>query len=323
METKTNKTVFFSMLALAVMVGGGLLSGWTINVLSLSVDPGFTFILVLASVLVYIAGATWMGRMVVQTGEHWKYGGFHNGILFALLAIGVGILLLCLNGGVLPVAWKRFFISWPMLLFVLGCCELCKIHYTAGIILTSIGTFFLVPRFSEIFPGALFNGQFLSTWWPIFIVIGGLLIFFSILIKPKQFIRIRTHHHQSKGCWDESQFTTQEENKDGKINYKCVFSGTEQVILDPFFKGGTIEAVFGGMELDLRRTSLPEGETFLYIRAVFGGVEIKAPDDWHIETRSESFCGGVSDDRSKHQQIDFSRKLIVAANAIFGGVAIE
>jgi len=77
------------------------------------------------------------------------------------------------------------------------------------------------------------------------------------------------------------------------------------------------------MELDLRRTSLPEGETFLYVRAVFGGVEIKAPDNWHIETRSESFLGGVSDERSKHQQIDFSRKLIVAANAVFGGVSIE
>ena len=322
METKTNKSVLFSVFALAIMAGSGLLLGWTVNTLSLSLESGFIFILALFSVFLYIAGASWMGRIVVKGGEHWKYGGFHNGILFALLAIGTGILLLCLNGGVLPIEWKIFFISWPMLLFVFGCCELCKIHYTVGIILASIGVFFLFPRFASIFPGASFDGQFLSTWWPIFIIIGGLLIFFSILIKPKQLICIRTHHRQSKGCWGENHFTTQEENRDGKINYKCVFSGMEQVILDPVFKGGTIEAVFGGMELDLRRTSLPEGETFLYVRAVFGGVEIKTPDNWHIETRSESFCGGVSDDRSKNQPIDFSRKLIVAANAVFGGVEI-
>ena len=323
METKTNKTVLLSVLALAIMVGGGLLVGWTVNSLSLSVDPGFTFIVVLASVLFYVAGATWMGRIVMQRGEHGKVGGFHSGILFALLAIGTGILLLCFNGGVLTIAWKWFFISWPMLLFVLGCCELCKIHYIPGIVLISLGAFFLVPRFSEIFPGALFNGQFLSTWWPVFIIIGGLLIFFSILFKPKQLIFIHTHHRHAKGCRDNNHSTTQEENKDGKINYQCIFSGMEQVILDPIFKGGNIEVVFGGIELDLRRTSLPEGETFLYVRAVFGGVEIKTPENWHIEIRSESFLGGVSDERPKSQQIDFSGKLIIVANAVFGGVSIE
>jgi len=320
METKTNKSVLYSVLALAVMAGSVALSGWTINRLSLSIDSGFIFVLALVAVFLYIVGASWLGRLVVQGGGHWKYGGFHNGILFALLVIGTGILLLCFNGGFLPMAWKWFFISWPMLLFVIGCSELCKLHYVPGIILVSIGTFFLVPRFSGIFPGASFNSQFFSTWWPVFIIIGGLLIFFSILLKPKKFFC--ANPRQAKGCWDENQFTSQEENKDGKINYKLVLSGTEQVILDPVFKGGNIETVLGGLELDLRRTSLPEGETFLFVKAVFGGVEIKAPEEWHIEVRSESLLGGVTDDRVRVRDIDYTRKLIIVANAVLGGVTI-
>ena len=316
MESKTNKSVMLSVLAIAVMVCGGILLGWTISVLSHFIDSGLTFILVLASIFLYVAGASWMGRIIIRGGEYWRFGGFQNGITFALLVIGTGVLLLSLNGGLLPVEWKVFLISWPMLLFVLGCSELCKIHYIAGILLASVGTFFLVQRF----PGASFDGQFISTWWPVFIIIGGGLIFFSILLKPKQLIQ---GHRRSKGFWKDNHYTTQTENSDGKINYKFVFSGAEQVILDPVFKGGNIEATFGGMELDLRRTSLPEGETFLYVKAVFGGVEIKVPDNWLIEIRSESAFGGVGDERSKIKDIDYSKKLIVVANAVFGGITIE
>jgi predicted membrane protein len=321
MTTKTNNSVFLSACALALMVGSGFLLGWTVNMFSHSIEAGLTFILVLVAVFLYVAGASWMGRIIDQNGGYWKFGGFHNGITFALLVIATGILLLCLNGGMLPIAWKFFFISWPMLLFVLGSSELCKIHYVPGIILAAVGTFFLVPRFSDIFPGSSFDGQFLSTWWPVFIIIGGLLIFFSILLKPRQFLQ--GQRCGSKSGWGENQFPKQEENRDGKINYKLVFSGIEQVILDPVFKGGTIEAVFGGLELDLRRTSLPEGDTFLFVKSVFGGVAIKAPAEWHIETRSESFLGGVTDDRRKSKEIDYSRKLIVVANASFGGITIE
>jgi predicted membrane protein len=322
MESKTNQSAVLSTLALAIMAGGGLLLGWTINSLSCSIEALATFALLLVSVFLYVAGATWMGRIITQTGKYWKYGGYHNGIVFALLVIGVGILWLCLNGGMLPYVWKSFFISWPMLLFVIGSIELCKIHYIPGIILISLGTFFLFPRISDILPGVLFNGPFFSVYWPVFIIIGGLLIFFSILLKPQQFLRIHHHRHQ-KGCWDDNHSTTQEENRDGKINYKCVFSGTEQVILDPVFKGGYIETVFGGIELDLRRTSLPEGETFLHVNAAFGGVDIQAPEEWHIETRSESVFGGVSDDRIKVREIDYTKKLIIVANAVFGGVTIR
>jgi|GEM_PF-207627 len=315
MESTTNKSVLWSVVALAVMAGSGLLLGWAINVLSLSLDPGLIFMVVLAAVFLYIAGATWMGRIIVRGSEYGRYSGTYKGITFALLVIGIGVLWLCLNGGMLPATWKPFFISWQMLLFVIGCMELCKIHYVGGIIIASIGTYFLVP----LFPGTTIDTQLLSTWWPVFLVIAGLLIFFSILIKPKRF---RWSHHYDRQKWGRGHFVQPDENQDGKINYEMIFSGTEQVILDPVFKGGEISTVFGGMDLDLRMTSLAEGETVLHVKSVFGGVKIKAPAAWNIEIHSESVFGGVTDNRIKSQEKDMTRKMVILAEAVFGGITI-
>ena len=77
------------------------------------------------------------------------------------------------------------------------------------------------------------------------------------------------------------------------------------------------------MELDLRRTSLAEGDTFLYVKAVFGGVEITAPDNWDIEIHSKGFVGGVSDSRVKNIEKDHTKKLIIIAQSTFGGIEIK
>jgi predicted membrane protein len=315
MESTTNKSLLWSILALAVMAGSGWLLGWSISVLSLSVGSELLFIIVLAAVPSFIAGATWMGHILGRDSGYGKYGGKQKGISFALLVIGMGVLWLCLNGGVFPAIWKPFFISWPMLLFVVGCIELCKIRYVSGIILASIGIIFLLP----LFPGTSFDRHFLTTWWPVFLIMTGILIFFSILLKPK---RVRWSHQTNKQKWNRGYSGESGANQDGVINYDLVFSGIEQVVLDPVFKGGHVSAVFGGMELDLRRTSLAENETVLHIETVFGGVNIKAPAAWNIEIHSESVFGGVTDKRVMGQERDMTRKLVIVAEAVFGGVTI-
>jgi len=112
-------------------------------------------------------------------------------------------------------------------------------------------------------------------------------------------------------------------NNDGKLNYRYVCGGGEQVILDPVFRGGNIEVICGGMQLDLRRTSLPEGDTYLYIKAVAGGVEISAPDEWIIEFRQSGYAGGMHDSRAKRAELDRSRRLIIVADCKMGGVDVK
>jgi hypothetical protein len=111
----------------------------------------------------------------------------------------------------------------------------------------------------------------------------------------------------------------------GVIDITTVFGGSEQVYLDPEFRGGTISTVFGGVKLDLRRTGLPEGVTWLTIESVFGGVEIDAPEEWVIEIRNESVFGGFHDKRLPAMGPGYTdgRKLIIRASNVFGGGEIK
>ena len=102
-----------------------------------------------------------------------------------------------------------------------------------------------------------------------------------------------------------------------------VFGGGDHIVLDPVFKGGELNAVFGGLTLDLRRTNLPEGETHLEVNAVFGGITIFVPSDWLIETHLDTVFGGFQDNRMPKEPLDSTRKLIVVGSCVFGGGEIR
>jgi predicted membrane protein len=309
--TGNKKNTLFAVCSIVMMAGGGLLLDRTLNVFYNTSSAVTVISSLLLSVFLYIAGAILMGRCMNKNRSRHSCTGIHDGTVFALLLIAAGMLLLGFNTGNLPGVWRKFIFSWPMLLLVAGIVNVCRFRFISGTIIAVSGIFFLFSKAAGIYPDYLYE-QFLSTFWPVLIIALGMLLFFAILLKPKRF-----------GRKDECRKGTQNANADGKINYRFVFSGTEQVILDPVFRGGSIEAVFGGMELDLRHSSLPEGDTFLHVKAIFGGVEITVPDSWDIEIHQKSFAGGVDDSRIRNSDRDKSRKLIIIAESTFGGIEIK
>jgi Cell wall-active antibiotics response 4TMS YvqF/Domain of unknown function (DUF5668) len=77
------------------------------------------------------------------------------------------------------------------------------------------------------------------------------------------------------------------------VGTTAFFSGTEIVSSSQRFAGGSATAIFGGVELDLRRARLnPDGAT-LAVTAVFGGVDVIVPRGWRVETRGTPILGGV------------------------------
>ncbi|GHV34166.1 hypothetical protein FACS1894178_1140 [Bacteroidia bacterium] len=75
--------------------------------------------------------------------------------------------------------------------------------------------------------------------------------------------------------------------------------------------------------MDLRNTTLAEGETYIRMKSVFGGVVLLVPEQWHIEIRTKSIFGGVSDSRMKNGEQDTACKLIIVGENIFGGCEIK
>ena len=91
-------------------------------------------------------------------------------------------------------------------------------------------------------------------------------------------------------------------------------------MLEPDFKGGEINAVFGGLTLDLRHTNLAEGTSRLEVNAVFGGVTVIIPNDWFVETNIDAVFGGFEDKRQiKVTNYNSERKLVITGACVFGG----
>ena len=313
-----NKSLLYATLSIVLMITAGFLLSFVINELCGYQTEIASLTLSLLAVFIFFVGTSVMAHSVRKVKTHYSRDNIDFVVHLAFLLIGAGTLLLCFNTGALEnQAWKKFIFSWPMLIFAIGSISICKFHFISGILLVGIGKFFLIAKARLIYPDNNQVEQLISYFWPVMIIVLGIAILAYFIMRPKH--NIKTH---CKTSWNDDFKTEESENNDGKINFKVICSGTEQVILDPIFRGGTIEATLGGVELDLRRTTLPEGDTFLYINAVLGGVEIKAPDTWDIEIKSNSFAGGVSDDRKKWTEKDPSRKLIIVAKCTLGGITI-
>jgi hypothetical protein len=101
----------------------------------------------------------------------------------------------------------------------------------------------------------------------------------------------------------------------------AVFDGVELVSRAKAFKGGSLLAWFGGIEVDLRAAQLDSGGAELSVHALFGGIEIKTPPSWRIESNAKALFGGI-DARTPAQDDPAAPVLSLAGVALLGGVAV-
>lgn len=103
-----------------------------------------------------------------------------------------------------------------------------------------------------------------------------------------------------------------------------MFGGSKRRIANQVFKGGELNNIFGGSELDMTQAILNEGENVLEIHCIFGGVGMVVPADWNVRIDVVSIFGGFSDKRTIIKQgADDSKMLIIKGTCIFGGGEIK
>jgi len=87
------------------------------------------------------------------------------------------------------------------------------------------------------------------------------------------------------------------------------------------FRGGSVSAVMGASEIDLRKASIESGEVILNASAWWGGIEIRVPADWTVESRGVALMGAFED--TSRRPDDARKRLIVTGYAVMGGVEIK
>jgi predicted membrane protein len=248
-----------------------------------------------------------------------------TGFVFGTVLILAGLLFFLFNASFINGDLKPLIFSWQMLVIVIGCCYFNKRHFLWGLFVLITGVFFIVPKLAPVFPEifAWVKPDFISVYWALLVVLAGLLLIVHRLLyrgnhKFAFLISDGIGSACGKNAWHEHA-----DSKNGLYERTVVFGGAEEIFLEPVFKGGKIDSVFGGVVLDLRKTTLPEGVTTLAISSVFGGVVLIVPDSWKIELRIDRVLGGAIDTRPHETETDETRKLVVAGDCVFGGCEIK
>jgi predicted membrane protein len=242
-----------------------------------------------------------------------KYKGLVVGVILILL----GLILLSINFGLIASGIKHIIFSWPSILILIGLFHLTRRHQIGwGIIWITGGLFFMFPKIIQTFPNYFSEGlseNFTGDYWPILIIIAGIMIIIHKYLFPQHKRKDKWEYHAK--VYSEKEY----QSSNGNFEKNSIFGGGEHIILDPVFKGGEANAIFGGLTLDLRHSSLPEGETKLEVNAIFGGVTLMIPGDWNIETRMDAIFGGFEDKRRIAENIDATKKLVIVGSCVFGG----
>lgn len=230
-------------------------------------------------------------------------------LLISIFLLGSGVILILGNMGEIPRYIIRYIFSWQSLLIALGILNLTgniRSNWFGSFILISIGSIFLIDDIVTK-PGNTGN------IWPLVLIVIGIALIIKLVI-PK--------NRKKK---DKYSGISEEYSNDDFLNISKVFSGSDIYIKSQRFQGGKVSFVFGGGEIDLRGTKLAEGTSILKIDCVFGGVKLLIPNTWDVSIEASGVFGGFSDER-RHlpiDEIDKTRKLIIKADAVFGGGEIS
>ncbi|MDR0364417.1 MAG: cell wall-active antibiotics response protein [Bacteroidales bacterium] len=255
-----------------------------------------------------------------------------TGIVLGAAFLSVGFILIAINFGAISERFRHVLISWPMLLIAFGIIHLIirtrgssHLRMNFNLLLIFIGCFFIIPRLEHAYPETFswIPNNFTALCWPVLLIIIGVVIIFKWIFCPKhKDCRHHSFNHAHHRYWDRADEVTSDNPRLGFYRTH-IFGGGEYIILDPVFYGGSIEVIFGGIVLDLRKTTLPNEDVVLKIDAIFGGISIHVPEGWNIEPKIDSMAGGFSDERHNKTIVNKDQKLIIDGDCIFGGCEIK
>lgn len=212
-----------------------------------------------------------------------------------------------------------------------------------GFLLVIIGFIFALNALEITNINVFFNG-----WWTLFIIVPCLIGLFNEKDKTGNLIGLGIGLALFLACQDFIGFdlilkltipfiiiivglslifknmdiSTNSKKKNKNLKEHCATFGEQKLNYEnEQFKGCDLTAVFGGIDLDLRKSEIVQ-DVYINATSIFGGVDIFVPDDVDVKISSTSIFGGTSNKKQKNIK-DFKYTIYVNTICIFGGVDIK
>jgi predicted membrane protein len=217
-------------------------------------------------------------------------------MILGIMVIAFGVLMTLDNLGHLDAG--RYVGFWPLGLIAIGLAKMGQTRTGAGgalggLILVAAGTWLVLEQAGVVR---------ISIWelWPALLVAAGGFLVWQGLSRP------------GARRLAESNET---------LNAVAILGGVTRGSNSPAFRGGELTAIMGGCEIDLRRAAI-DGEAVLEVFAMWGGIEVRVPDDWVVVMRVTALLAGA-EDSTRPPQGATRHRLVVQGMALMGGVEIK
>ena len=99
----------------------------------------------------------------------------------------------------------------------------------------------------------------------------------------------------------------------------AILDGVELESRSKAFRGGSMLAWLGGIDVDLTDAELAPGAR-LSVHALFGGIDVTIPPTWRVESDTKALMGGI-DARGAQDDPD-APVLVLQGTAVFGGIDV-
>lgn len=234
-------------------------------------------------------------------------------VLWGLFLIAIGISIM---GNIIGLwDFRLFFDGWWTFLIIIPCFismvqTRCEFGSTVGFI---IGVLLYLPYVIDI--------DF-SLWKlviPAILIFVGMRIIFQGAFRKRPSISYDTTFpiDGESGSNTNSGYNSYNGKRP---EYSAVFSGNRINITDQF-NGAGLEAVFGGLTLDLRNAII-QSDVVINATAVFGGIDIFVPAGVKVKVNNIPVFGGVSD-KSNQNTDPGAPTIYLDSTCMFGGIDIK
>lgn len=213
------------------------------------------------------------------------------GLVWILIAVGI----ICKAFGLWD--FELFFDGW-WTLFIIVPSFISIIKYGFGVVSTSalyVGVLFLLDR-----QGILENGMMAKILLPGILIIVGLNIILKNLFERDRNISDRIRQMPKKV-------------------YGAVFAGSRIVYPPEEFCGAEMNAIFGGLTVDLRNTTITE-DVVIDVSSVFGGVTVYLPQNVTVKRSAVCLFGGISG--ANRRGSNNGPTVYIDGQVLFGGVTL-
>jgi len=223
---------------------------------------------------------------------------------FILILIGAFFLLRNLKLDI-----PSWIVSWQVMLIGIGLIIWISSSFknNGGPVIMLVGGIFLMK---DLFSWSYDITSFI---WPAVMIAGGIYFIFRKEISGD-------YKKGERGKYRTYDYSTASEDF---LNISAIFSGVNRIVVSKDFKGGEMNAIFGGTDINLTQADFT-GTIAIEANCIFGGAEIVVPANWEVKIIVNTIFGGVEDKRPVELMSNNPEKtLIIRGSCIFGGIEIK